>query len=111
MSRRLLPYAVVALAWPCPGSPFSSPDILARYTEKSDDFARVLAGSGTFGLVPGEPSAYTQPLYGLFLAPLYWIFGREWLAVGLVQTLVAAATAVLVYELACRVRKRRKAQA
>ena len=106
MSRRLSPYAVVALAAALPRLAVlvaERGDILARYTEKSDDFARVLAGSGTFGLVPGEPSAYTQPLYGLFLAPLYWIFGREWLAVGLVQTLVAAATAVLVYELARRV--------
>lgn len=68
MSRRLSPYAVVALAADLPR------------------FAVLVAERGD-------------------------ILGREWLAVGLVQTLVAAATAVLVYELACRVRKRRKAQA
>lgn len=71
-------------------------DILAEFTEKSDDFARTLVASGTFGLLPGEPSAYTQPLYGWFLAAVYWIFERHWLAVGLAQTAVAVATAVLV---------------
>lgn len=101
MNRRLAPYAVVAAAAALPRLAvllYERGDILARYTEKSDDFARVLAGSGTFGLVPGEPSAYTQPLYGFFLAPLYWLFGRTWLPVGLAQTLAAAAVAMLVYE-------------
>ena len=35
--------------------------------EKSDLLARVFVETGTFGYVPGEPSAYTQPLYGWFL--------------------------------------------
>ena len=48
-------------------------EILLAFTEKSDDFARTLVASGTFGFIPGEPSAYTQPLYGFFLAPLYWV--------------------------------------
>src|SRR5207244_2348760 len=43
--------------------------ILSAYTEKSDDFARTFVHSGTFGLIPGQPSAYTQPLYGWFLIP------------------------------------------
>jgi hypothetical protein len=77
-------------------------DILAEFTEKSDDFATTLVASGTFGFIPGEPSAYTQPLYGLFLASLYWPFGRSWLAVGLAQTVVAIATAWLVYEVGRR---------
>jgi hypothetical protein len=45
--------------------------ILTQFTEKSDRFAQVFVHDGTFGLVPGEPSAYTQPLYGWFLIPLY----------------------------------------
>ena len=56
-------------------------DILTAFTEKSDDFARTFVDHGTFGYLPGEPSAYTQPLYGFFLVPLYWIFGRHWLVV------------------------------
>ena len=81
--------------------------ILASFTEKSDDFARTFVSSGTFGFVPGEPSAWTQPLYAFFLVPLYWIFGRDWLAVGLVQIAVALATALLVYEIGRRFVSRR----
>jgi hypothetical protein len=74
--------------------------ILTAYTEKSDDFARTFVASGTFGFVAGHPSASTQPLYGYFLVPLYWIFGRSWEVVGIAQIILAAATAVLVYSIA-----------
>ncbi len=70
--------------------------ILDQYVEKSDRFATTLVDSGTFGFLPGIPSAYTQPLYAWFLAGLYWPFGRSWLVVGLAQVLVAVATALLV---------------
>lgn len=98
MSRRREALAV-ALAAALPrlaAVAFERGDILASFTEKSDDFARVFVDSGTFGFVPGVPSAYTQPLYSFFLVPLYWIFGRHWLVVGLAQTAVAVATALLV---------------
>jgi 4-amino-4-deoxy-L-arabinose transferase-like glycosyltransferase len=85
--------------------------ILTAFTEKSDGFAQTFVRHGTFGLVPGESSAYTQPLYGFFLVPLYWIFGRHWLVVGLAQTAVAAATALLVYAIGRRVLPRRGAVA
>ena len=80
--------------------------ILSAYTEKSDDFAQTFVSSGTFGFIPGHPSAYTQPLYGFFLVPLYWIFGRHWLVVGLAQTAVAVGTALIVYGIARRVAPR-----
>ncbi len=70
--------------------------ILTSFVEKSDTFAQTLASSGTYGFIPGVPSAYTQPLYGWFLAALYWPLERHWLVVGLAQTLVAAATALVV---------------
>jgi 4-amino-4-deoxy-L-arabinose transferase-like glycosyltransferase len=77
-------------------------DILTKFTDKGDDFARTFVSSGTYGFLPGHPSAYTQPLYGFFLVPLYWIFGRHWEVVGIAQILVAAATAVLVFEIGRR---------
>jgi 4-amino-4-deoxy-L-arabinose transferase-like glycosyltransferase len=80
--------------------------ILTSFTDKSDDFALTFVHHGTFGLVPGEPSAYTQPLYGFFLVPVYWILGREWWSVGVVQIGVAAATAFLVYAIGSRVLSR-----
>jgi 4-amino-4-deoxy-L-arabinose transferase-like glycosyltransferase len=71
-------------------------DILTRYVEKSDTFAQTLVRSGTFGFLPGVPSAYTQPLYAWFLAGLYWPLERTWLVVGLAQTAVAVGTALVV---------------
>src|SRR5262249_55956759 len=72
--------------------------IIAGNTEKSDSFATTFVHSGTFGFIPGEPSAWTQPGYSFFLIPVYWIFGRNWPAVGLAQIALAAATALIVYE-------------
>lgn len=77
-------------------------DILAAFTEKSDDFARIFLFDGTFGLIPGQPSAYTQPLYSFFLIPIYWVFGRHWEAVGIAQILVALLAAVLVVRIGRR---------
>src|SRR6478672_13076486 len=66
--------------------------ILASFTDKGDDFARTFLSSGTYGFIPGYPSAYTQPLYGWFLIPLYWVFGRHWLVVGLAHIAIATCT-------------------
>src|SRR5206468_11934662 len=82
-------------------------DILTAFTEKSDDIAQTFVHSGTFGFIPGEPTAWAQPLYAFFLIPIYWIFGRSWLAVGLIQTGVAVLTAMVVYELGRRFVSRR----
>jgi 4-amino-4-deoxy-L-arabinose transferase-like glycosyltransferase len=81
--------------------------ILTAFTDKSDDFAQTFVHHGTFGFIPGEPSAYTQPLYGFFLVPIYWIFGRTWWAVGGAQIAVATVTAFLVYAIGARVLTRR----
>jgi 4-amino-4-deoxy-L-arabinose transferase-like glycosyltransferase len=76
--------------------------ITTAFVDKGDDFARTFLASGTYGFIPGHPSAYTQPLYGFFLVPLYWIFGRSWETVGLAQIAVAAATALFVFEVGRR---------
>jgi Dolichyl-phosphate-mannose-protein mannosyltransferase len=81
--------------------------ILTAFTDKSDDFAQTFVHHGTFGFIPGEPSAYTQPLYGFFLIPIYWIFGRAWWSVGFSQILIATATALLVYAIGSRLASRR----
>ena len=76
--------------------------ILASFTDKGDDFARTFLATGTYGFIPGHPSAYTQPLYGWFLIPLYWIFGRHWEVVGLAQICVAVATTLIVWQIGRR---------
>lgn len=76
--------------------------ILASFTDKGDNFAQTFLSSGTYGFIPGHPSAYTQPLYGWFLIPLYWIFGRSWEVVGLAQIAVAVATTLVVWRIGRR---------
>lgn len=76
--------------------------ILTQFTDKGDDFARTFLASGTYGFIPGHPSAYTQPLYGWFLIPLYWIFGRHWEVVGLAQICVAVGTTLIVWQIGRR---------
>jgi 4-amino-4-deoxy-L-arabinose transferase-like glycosyltransferase len=75
---------------------------LVSNAEKSDLFAQTFVAHGTYGFIPGEPSAYTQPLYGWLLVPVYWIFGRTWWSVGFFQILLAVITAWLVYEIGRR---------
>jgi 4-amino-4-deoxy-L-arabinose transferase-like glycosyltransferase len=82
-------------------------DILTAFTEKSDDLAQIFIKTGTLGFIPGHPTAWTQPLYAWFLIPIYWIFGRSWLAIGLIQIAVAVGTALLVYELGRRLVSKR----
>jgi 4-amino-4-deoxy-L-arabinose transferase-like glycosyltransferase len=73
--------------------------VTASFTEKSDTIARMFVDHGTFGFVPGAPSAYTQPLYAWFLIPIDWLLGANWWSIGTVQIVVAVATAWLVYEI------------
>ena len=104
-ASRCLPYALVAAAAILPRLVVLLHErgtITAAYVDKGDVFARTFLAHGTYGFIPGRPSAYTQPLYGWFLIPLYWIFERSWVVVGLAQIAVAAATALLVYEIGRR---------
>jgi 4-amino-4-deoxy-L-arabinose transferase-like glycosyltransferase len=104
-SSRRVPYALVAAAAIVPRLAVllhERSTITAAYVDKGDVFARTFLAHGTYGFIPGRPSAYTQPLYGWFLIPLYWIFTRSWIVVGLAQIAVAAATALLVYEIGRR---------
>src|SRR2546423_11371974 len=104
-SRRPVAYALVAVAAIVPRLAVLLHErgtITAAYVDKGDVFARTLIAHGTYGFIPGRPSAYTQPLYGWFLVPLYWIFTRSWIVVGLAQIAVAVGTALLVYEIGRR---------
>jgi 4-amino-4-deoxy-L-arabinose transferase-like glycosyltransferase len=76
--------------------------IVTNNVDKGDTFARTFLDTGTYGLIPGHPSAYTQPLYGWFLIPLYWLFGHSWQAVGIAQITVAVATALTVWRIGRR---------
>ena len=70
--------------------------------EKSKQLAQMFVANGTFGYVPGHPTAYTQPLYGFFLIPIFWVAGFHWWSFGTVQILVAVATSLCVLEIGRR---------
>ena len=104
MTRRWA-YPILALA--CAGPRLvvllhEGSSIVSGNVEKNALFAQVFVENGTFGFIPGEPSAYTQPLYGFFLIPIEWAFGRSYLGIGLAQIVVAVVVAWLVYEIARR---------
>jgi len=104
--RRSIAYSALALVCALPRLGVLLQErnrILAGFTEKSDTIARMFVDHGTFGFVPGAPSAYTQPLYAWFLIPIDWTLGSKWWAIGGVQIGVAVSTAWLVYEIGARV--------
>jgi 4-amino-4-deoxy-L-arabinose transferase-like glycosyltransferase len=78
-------------------------DVTSANVDKGDLLALTFIDHGTYGFIPDVPTAYTQPLYGFFLVPLYWAFERHWLVVGLAHVAVAAVTALLVYEVGRRI--------
>jgi hypothetical protein len=98
-------YAVIAIAAALPrliALLYERSDVTEAYVDKGDDFAQTFLDSGTYGFIPEIPSAYTQPLYGFFLIPIYAVADRGWLAIGLAHIVVAVATAWLVFVLARR---------
>ena len=78
-------------------------DVTSANVDKGDLLALTFIDNGTYGFIPDVPTAYTQPLYGFFLVPLYWAFERHWLVVGLAHVAVGVVTALLVYEVGRRV--------
>jgi 4-amino-4-deoxy-L-arabinose transferase-like glycosyltransferase len=112
MSRR--PYLVLALATLLPRAVVLLHErsiITTQNVDKSSIFARTFLDSGTYGFIPGRPSAYTQPLYGFVLVPVYAILGRGWVAVGVAHLLLALLTTIVVYQAGLRVLSRRAALA
>ena len=103
MSRRRA-YAIVAMlaALPRLAVLLHEREAIVSQAEKSIIFAHTFVENGTFGFLPGQPSANTQPLYGWFLIPGQWLFNGSWLSIGLMQIAVAVAVALIVYEIGRR---------
>ena len=103
MSRRRA-YAIVAMlaALPRLAVLLHEREAIVSQAEKSIIFAHTFVENGTFGFLPGQPSANTQPLYGWFLIPIYWLAGRTWESVGFAQLALAVVTSWLVYEIGRR---------
>jgi len=62
--------------------------------------ARTLLSDGVFGTSPGNPTASNEPLYSFFLAVTFFIFGKNWLGLVVMQSLVHIAGALILKRLA-----------
>lgn len=71
-------------------------------SEAYDTYAQNLLATGAYGRIPGEPDAAIPPLYSYVLAGLYAVFGRGYLQVGLLHTLLDAMSITLLYLIARR---------
>lgn len=74
---------------------FSTP-FYAGDSHLYDSLARSLVGEGSYSF-RGRPTAEVGPGYPLFLAAVYATVGRDFMAVGLVQCGLGAATVAAVY--------------
>jgi 4-amino-4-deoxy-L-arabinose transferase-like glycosyltransferase len=88
---------------------YQGPDWSSQWTDQ-DGYRRlgqVLAATGTFTRFPDAPTFVPEvlrtPLYPLFVAVLYKLFGVHQLPVALAQTVIFALTCVVVYAIARRV--------
>jgi 4-amino-4-deoxy-L-arabinose transferase-like glycosyltransferase len=77
--------------------PFLVADPLHGDAASYDRIACNLLTTGEYGELAGRPAAFWPPLYPLFLAAVYSIFGYHLLVARLVQALLGAGAVVAVY--------------
>ncbi|MBN1913114.1 MAG: glycosyltransferase family 39 protein, partial [Candidatus Omnitrophica bacterium] len=69
--------------------------------QEYDELAlNLLAGKGFINFNTGKPTAWRVPLYPIFLASIYSVFGHNYTAVRIVQCLLGAFLCVLIYLIA-----------
>jgi 4-amino-4-deoxy-L-arabinose transferase-like glycosyltransferase len=98
-------YALIAVAV----DPILRGDPLMGDAASYDRIARSLMAGGGYGEVPNEPSAFWPPLYPVFLAGLYGVFGHELMLARIVNAAIGALVPVLVFLIGMRLFDRRVA--
>ncbi len=81
---------------------FSEPGGEVHGSVAYDAYALNLIETGVYGREPGAPDSVLPPLYSYLLALIYSIFGRSYLAVGLIHTLLDVCAIALLYDIARR---------
>ena len=66
-----------------------------------DEYALNLLETGIYGREAGIPDSILPPLYSYVLAVVYGIFGRSYIAVGVLHTLLDVLSILLLYDI-CR---------
>ena len=107
-SKLLLVLAIAVIARL--GALFAFPSVFA-FSEPGGDihgsvaydaYARNLLETGVYGREPGVPDSVLPPLYSMVLALIYAVFGRSYVAVGVIHTLLDVCAIVLLYDIARR---------
>ena len=81
---------------------FSEPGATIHGSEAYDQYALNLLETGVYGREAGVPDSILPPLYSYILALIYGIFGRDYIAVGLLHILFDLASIALLYDIARR---------
>ncbi len=81
---------------------FSEPGAEIHGSVAYDAYALNLLETGVYGRQPGVPDSVLPPLYSYLLALIYGIFGRSYLAVGLIHTFFDVCAIALLYDIVRR---------
>lgn len=71
-----------------------------------DEYALNLLETGVYGREAGVPDSILPPLYSYVLAGLYALFGRSYIAVGVLHTLFDVLSIALLFDIARRLFRR-----
>ncbi len=81
---------------------FSEPGATIHGSEAYDQYALNLLETGVYGREAGVADSILPPLYSYILALIYGIFGRDYIAVGLIHILFDLVSIALLYDIARR---------
>ena len=82
---------------------FSQPGGVIHGSEAYDEYAQNLAATGVYGRVPGVPDSVLPPLYSYALALVYTLFGRSYIAVGMLHIVFDIVSITLLYDIGRRI--------
>ncbi|NOX98091.1 MAG: phospholipid carrier-dependent glycosyltransferase [Nitrospirae bacterium] len=76
-------------------------------TKRYDDIALSLLSRGDFSTAQGDPAISDGPIYPLFLAAIFSIFGHSLTAVRLIQAIIDSFTCLIIYLIALQMNQRK----
>ncbi|MCW5959941.1 MAG: glycosyltransferase family 39 protein [Pyrinomonadaceae bacterium] len=88
-----------ALVWLQWNSPVMNFGFFGADSTGYDAIAQSLVSGGGFA-IDGEPTAFRTPVYPMFLAAVYSLFGRNFIVLGVIQSILGAAVCYFTYKTA-----------
>ena len=81
---------------------FSNEGVAIQGSEAYDEYALNLIETGVYGRKAGIPDAILPPLYSYVLAGVYSLFGRNYIAVGILHIAFDGLSILVLYDIARR---------